>query len=80
MNKDNYETLGDLVLVSRKLFKKITINNSEYLNIIEAFVDIFQKIFKDEKKMEEINFYLDDLLHDERKENKKLDYFFLLLL
>ena len=76
LNKDNYETLGDLVLVSRKLFKKITINNSEYLNIIEAFVDIFQKIFKDEKKMEEINFYLDDLLHDERKENKKLDYFF----
>ena len=34
-------------------------------------MDIFQKIFKDEKKMEEINFYLDDLLHDERKENKK---------
>ena len=32
LNKDNYETLdGDFVLISRKLFRKITINNSEYL-------------------------------------------------
>ena len=75
LNKDNYITLGDLVLLSRKLFKKITINNSEYLNIIEAFVDIFKKIFKDEKKMEEINNYIDGLLSDERQPNQKLDYF-----
>ena len=75
LNQDNYQTLGDLVLLSRKLFKKITINNSEYLNIIEAFVDIFKKIFKDEKKMEEIINYLDDLLKNDRKENKRLDYF-----
>ena len=75
LNKDNYVTLGDLVLLSKKLFKKITINNSEYLNIIEAFVDIFKKIFQDETKMKEINEYLDDLLRDGRQENKKMDYF-----
>ena len=75
LNKDNYITLGDLVLLSRKLFKKITINNSEYLNIIEAFVDIFKKIFHDVKKFEEINNYLNSLLDDEREQNKKLDYF-----
>ena len=75
LNKDNYTTLGDLVLVSKKLFRKITINNSEYLNIIEAFVDIFKKIFNDENKKTEINEYLEDLVRDDRKENKTLDYF-----
>ena len=75
LNKDNYDTLADLVLVSRKLFKKITIKNSEYLNIIEAFLDIFKQIFHDEKKMEEINLYLDELLHEDRSKTKKLDYF-----
>ena len=43
LNKDNYEILGDLVLVNRKLFRKIKINNSEYLNIIEGFDDILKK-------------------------------------
>ena len=75
LNKDNYETLGDLVLVSRKLFKKITINNSEYLNIIEAFVDIFKTIFSDEKRKEEITIYLENLLMPDRKDDKVLDYF-----
>jgi uncharacterized membrane protein (DUF106 family) len=45
------------------------------LNIVEAFVDIFKKIFKDETKMNEIQKYLDELLSDNRQENKKLDYF-----
>jgi hypothetical protein len=75
LNKDNYTTLGDLVLVSRKLFRKITINNSEYLNIIDAFVDIFKKIFNDEVKKEEIENYFDDLLREDRRENKTMDYF-----
>ena len=75
LNKDNYTTLGDLVLVSKKLFRKITINNSEYLNIIDAFVDIFKKIFNDEVKKEEIENYFDDLLREDRRENKTMDYF-----
>ena len=75
LNKDNYETLGDLVLISRKLFRKITINNSEYLNIIEAFIDIFKKIFNDENRKEELVIYLEELLRPDRKDNKIFNYF-----
>ena len=37
LNENNYITLGDLILLSRKLFRKITIKNSEFINIIETF-------------------------------------------
>ena len=76
LNKDNYTTLADLILLSRKLFKKININNSEYLNIIETFVDVFKKLFKDENKMNDIYLYFNQLLEDvDKHEKNELDYF-----
>ena len=75
LNENNYITLGDLILLSRKLFRKITIKNSEFINIIETFVEIFKKIFEDEKKLQEITDYINNLGSDNIEENKTMNYF-----
>ena len=75
LNENNYITLGDLILLSRKLFRKITIKNSEFINIIETFVEIFKKIFEDEKKLQEITDYINNLGSDNIEENKTINYF-----
>jgi len=75
LNQDDYTRLADLALLSRKLFRKINIKNSEYLNIIETFVDVFKKIFRDKTKMIKITEYLNNLLTGEKRERNELDYF-----
>ena len=75
LNQNNYSILGDLMHMSTKLIKQITIRNSEYLNIIDGFVDCFSKMKNDEKKMEEFNHYFENITKDDKIENKEMDYF-----
>ena len=75
LNQDNYSILGDLMHISTKLIKQITIRNSEYLNIIDGFVDCFSKMKNDIKKMEEFNHYFENITRDDKIENKEMDYF-----
>lgn len=62
MNEDGCETLGDLVLIVGKLFRKMTVGGGEYLNIIEALVNFLKKIFSDGNGKEELLIYLEELL------------------
>ena len=64
-----------MALVSRKLFRKIIINNNEHLNIIEASVDIFKKTPSDGNRKEESVIHLEESLSPDRKDNKVLYYF-----
>ena len=75
LNENNYSILGDLMQISRKLIKQISIKNSEYLNIIDAFIDCFSKIKKDEKKIEELSKYFENVTREDKPENKEMDYF-----
>ncbi len=75
LNQDNFSILGDLMHISTKLIKQITIRNSEYLNIIDGFVDCFSKMKNDIKKMEEFNHYFENITRDDKIENKEMDYF-----
>ena len=74
LNYDNLSKLGDLMQISRKLIRKINIKNSEYLNIIDAFIDCFVKMRASEKK-EMLNNYFEELTKENRQEDKELDYF-----
>ena len=75
LNENNYSVLGDLMNMSRKLIRQISIKNSEYLNIIDAFIDCFSKIKNDEKKMKDIMQYFEDITKNDKHENKEMDYF-----
>ena len=75
LNQNNYSILGDLMNISRKLIRQISIKNSEYLNIIDAFIDCFSKMKNDEKKMEEFTHYFEDITKNDKPENKEMDYF-----
>ena len=73
LNKFNYSVLGDLMHMSKKLIKQISIKNTEYINIIETFMETF-RIIK-QNKIDEIEEYLDNLKEDNKVLNKNLDYF-----
>ena len=75
LNENNFSILGDLMQISRKLIKQISIKNSEYLNIIDAFIDCFTKIKNDEHKLEQFNQYFQNITKDDKPENKEMDYF-----
>ena len=75
LNINNYSVLGDLMQISLKLIRQISIRNSEYLNIIEAFIDCFTKIKDDEKKSKEISLYFENIKKNDKKEKRDLDYF-----
>ena len=75
LNYDNYCILGDLMHMSRKLIRQINIKNSEYLNIIDAFIDCFVKMKNTPQKKQEIETYFDDITKEDIPEHKELDYF-----
>ena len=74
LNYRNLSKLGDLMQISRKLVRQINIKNSEYLNIVDAFIDCFVKMRVGEIK-DKLNDYFDDLTRKKRKEDKEMDYF-----
>ena len=75
LNYNNYSTLGDLMHISIKLIRQISIQNPEYLNIIDAFIDCFTKIKNDPDKNDELNLYFENITKDDKPEMKDLDYF-----
>ena len=74
LNYDNYSILGDLMHISIKLVRQINIKNSEYLNIIDAFIDCFVKMKYSERK-EKIDQYFQDITRDKREPDHDMDYF-----
>jgi len=75
LNENNFSILGDLMQISRKLIKQISIKNSEYLNIIDAFIDTFTKMKNDEKKIVEFNKYFENITKNDKPDTKEMDYF-----
>ncbi len=62
LNKDNLNILAELMRISIKSIKKITIQKSDFLNAIEAFEHVFSYISTNENIMERINDYFQELL------------------
>ena len=75
LNKENFSVLGDLMQISRKLIRQISIKNSEYLNIIDAFIDCFTQMKNNEQKLEMFNKYFENITKNDKPENKEMDYF-----
>ncbi len=75
LNSDKFVILGDLMQISRKLIRQISIKNSEYLNIIDAFIDCFSKIKNNGKYLEKFNLYFETITRNEKYEDKEMDYF-----
>ena len=75
LNSNKLVALGDLMHISLKLIRQISIKNSEYLNIIDAFIDCFSKMKNNGEKLEKFDNYFQTILKNDKYEDKEMDYF-----
>ena len=75
LNSNKLVALGDLMHISLKLIRQISIKNSEYLNIIDAFIDCFSKMKNNGEKLEKFDNYFQKILKNDKYEDKEMDYF-----
>ena len=77
LNENNYITLGDLILLSRKLFRKITIKNSDYFLLFnKTFNERISELLKETKNVNHINNNnTKSSLQNILEENKTMNYF-----
>ena len=62
LNKDNLDIVAELMRISIKSLKKITIQKSDFLNAIEAFEHVFKYMNSNENIIQRIHDYFNELL------------------
>ena len=77
LNSDDINNISELIKISFKSLKKITIYKSDFLNAIEEFGIVFRDLASDEILVQKIKKYFNNIINDVKykKKEKKDDFF-----